>query len=262
LPAISPLSGVEIINLADERLLNRWHPIARSKDLVPGHVFHARLLGEELAVWRDSEGRVNVWENRCPHRGLRLTLGHNLGTMLKCQYHGLRYAAGSGSCVSIPSNPAGEPISRRMCAQTFPAREGYGLVWASVGEARGAPSAEGLDSAESTTLRGIVVHAAAELVAESLKDYSALLKRDHESEASAGRLIRTDLLTLMFGYEAGGRKGVLALIVQPADKSKSIIHGVISGGLDAASHRATLRRHNDLLCELRDRIEAREGTRP
>ena len=53
----------------------QWHPIAASTDLVPRHVYHAQLLGRELAVWRADDGHVNVWENRCLHRGVRLSSG-------------------------------------------------------------------------------------------------------------------------------------------------------------------------------------------
>lgn len=28
----------------------QWHPIASSSDLIPRHVFHAQLLGQEMAV--------------------------------------------------------------------------------------------------------------------------------------------------------------------------------------------------------------------
>ncbi|HDS0942401.1 TPA: Rieske 2Fe-2S domain-containing protein, partial [Pseudomonas putida] len=54
--------------------------MATPEDLPKRHVFHATLMGQEMAVWRDDNGAVNVWENRCPHRGLRLTLGANTGS--------------------------------------------------------------------------------------------------------------------------------------------------------------------------------------
>ena len=67
-------------------LNQQWHVIASSEDLPFRHVYQTRLLGQELAVWRDDAGEVNVWENRCPHRGVRLSLGVNVGDQLKCQY--------------------------------------------------------------------------------------------------------------------------------------------------------------------------------
>jgi phenylpropionate dioxygenase-like ring-hydroxylating dioxygenase large terminal subunit len=46
------------------------------------HVFQAQLLGREFAVWRADDGNVNVWENRCLHRGVRLSIGINEGSEL------------------------------------------------------------------------------------------------------------------------------------------------------------------------------------
>ena len=52
-----------------------WYPIASSDDLPFRHVYQGQLLGRELAVWRADDGNVNVWENRCLHRGVRLSIG-------------------------------------------------------------------------------------------------------------------------------------------------------------------------------------------
>ena len=56
-----------------------WIPVASGTDLVPRHVFHGRLPGQELAIWRADDGFVNIWQNRCLHRGVRLTIGTNDG---------------------------------------------------------------------------------------------------------------------------------------------------------------------------------------
>ena len=54
-----------------------WHPVARSDDAALRHVHQAKLLGREFAVWRADDGYVNVWDNRCLHRGVRLSVGLN-----------------------------------------------------------------------------------------------------------------------------------------------------------------------------------------
>ena len=77
-----------------------WHPVASSSDLVPRHVYQGELHGRELAVWRADDGFVNVWENRCLHRGVRLSIGINDGRELKCQYHGWRYANRTAGCTN------------------------------------------------------------------------------------------------------------------------------------------------------------------
>ena len=89
-----------------------WYPVASSSDLPFRHVFHGQLLGRELAIWRADDGNVNVWENRCLHRGVRLSIGINEGAELKCQYHGWRYANRSAGCTYIPAHPADAPARR------------------------------------------------------------------------------------------------------------------------------------------------------
>lgn len=56
-----------------DSLNQEWHVIANSEDIPFRHVYQSRLNGQELAVWRDYTGDVNVWENRCPHRGVILS---------------------------------------------------------------------------------------------------------------------------------------------------------------------------------------------
>ena len=111
-----------------ESLVQKWFPIASSSDLVKRHVYHAQLLGREFAVWRADDGNVNVWENRCLHRGVRLSIGINDGTELVCQYHGWRYANRTAGCTYIPAHPADAP-SRTICNNTYPVKEFLGLVW-------------------------------------------------------------------------------------------------------------------------------------
>ena len=108
--------------------MSAWFPVASSAGLTPRHVFHTSLEGQELALWRDDAGLANVWENRCPHRGVRLSMGANLGTELRCQYHGWRFASGTGRCDSIPAHPGFTP-SQGLTVKTYPCVEHYGLVW-------------------------------------------------------------------------------------------------------------------------------------
>eukprot|EP01032_Pedospumella_encystans_P034979 gene34979-39556_t len=57
----------------------------------------AQLLDLPLALWRDIGGQAHAWEDRCPHRGTRLSLGTQQGDTLRCAYHGWRFGA-SGKC--------------------------------------------------------------------------------------------------------------------------------------------------------------------
>ncbi len=106
-----------------------WHPVARSADLRPGDNIVAGFAeGQELALWRATDGTAQAWENRCPHRSVRFTLGQVVDNHLACAYHGWQYAAGSGQCTRIPAHPAMQ-APRNVCAKTFATAEAAGMLW-------------------------------------------------------------------------------------------------------------------------------------
>lgn len=113
-----------------------WYPVAASDDAVAGHVVAGRLWGSDLVIWRDENGTVNVWPDRCLHRGVRLSLGTNTGAELVCRYHGWRYASVAGSCTYIPAHPDNAP-AQSMCTAVLPVHEQAGLVWTTLDGARG-----------------------------------------------------------------------------------------------------------------------------
>ena len=115
----------------DPVLRDDWHPVAMSAALEPGAITSAKLLGMELALWRGSDGVVHAWEDRCPHRGTRLSVGRFVGDGIVCAYHGWRFEA-DGHCSSIPALPAFTPPAK-ACATAFKAVERYGLVWVCLG---------------------------------------------------------------------------------------------------------------------------------
>ena len=82
-------------------------------------------------MWRADDGNINVWENRCLHRGVRLSLGVNDGAELVCRYHAWRYANRSGGCTYIPAHPHDAPARTAACS-TFPAAERHGMVWSTL----------------------------------------------------------------------------------------------------------------------------------
>jgi phenylpropionate dioxygenase-like ring-hydroxylating dioxygenase large terminal subunit len=111
-------------------LINDWHVVARSSDVTEGRIQKARLLGEDLVIWR-MHGTPHVWQDLCMHRGSRLTLGHVEGENLVCAYHGWTYNA-DGQCVKFPAHPEQTP-PRTAHTITYQAKEKYGYVWASLG---------------------------------------------------------------------------------------------------------------------------------
>jgi vanillate O-demethylase monooxygenase subunit len=102
-----------------------WHPVACSA-AVKAKPVAARLLDENLVLYRTSAG-ITAARDLCLHRGARLSLGELSGDQLVCGFHGFHYDH-AGQCTRIPAHP-GIAIPKKLCLQTFAARERYGLVW-------------------------------------------------------------------------------------------------------------------------------------
>jgi phenylpropionate dioxygenase-like ring-hydroxylating dioxygenase large terminal subunit len=103
-----------------------WTPIALSRDVPTGVTRAVRLDGRELVIWR-GDGEAHVWEDRCPHRGMRLSLGFVRDGALNCLYHGWQYGA-SSSCVRIPAHPD-LTVPPTIKANAYLAQEAGGLIW-------------------------------------------------------------------------------------------------------------------------------------
>lgn len=218
-----------------------WYPIASSDDLPFRHVYQGQLLGRELAVWRADDGNVNVWENRCLHRGVRLSIGINEGGELKCQYHGWRYANRSAGCTYIPAHPADAP-ARRIQNKTYPVREAFGLVWSAANDDLPFEPFAGADADDWFALRPMPVNAAPEDVHGAL---TRLAPDDQPAE----------LLPAM-----GVRIGATLYFVQPVDANRAVIRGLLAN--QPADATAALRHYNETLSKLRDRLERAAAKKP
>lgn len=102
-------------------------PVALSMDVVFGDIVPVRHEVQELVLWRDEEGMVHGWEDRCPHRGVRLSLGFIRNNRLACLYHGWQFDH-EGRCRAIPSHPSLNPPST-IRTENFRVEEKAGLIW-------------------------------------------------------------------------------------------------------------------------------------
>jgi len=90
----------------------------------------ARVLEHDIVVFRDADGRPSALADRCPHRGVPLSLGRREadGT-LECRYHGWRFD-GAGRCTKVPSLRAGQvPQPAEVPSFACAERDGYIWVW-------------------------------------------------------------------------------------------------------------------------------------
>jgi len=117
-----------------ESLRASWHPVAFSREL-DTKPLPVTLLGEPLALWRDSQGTAHATSDLCIHRGTALSLGSVQGDELVCPYHAWRYAT-SGRCTAIPQleDPTRVPAKARITAHRCVER--YELLWVSLEEPR------------------------------------------------------------------------------------------------------------------------------
>lgn len=118
--------------VSDRGLLNDWHVVAKADDLPPNTLLKVRLLDTQLVLWRSGNGAVCAWEDRCPHRSVRLSNGRIVGDTLVCSYHGLAYDT-QGQCVRVPAHPGYTP-PKQACVRTFKAQERYDLIYVCLGE--------------------------------------------------------------------------------------------------------------------------------
>jgi phenylpropionate dioxygenase-like ring-hydroxylating dioxygenase large terminal subunit len=124
------LFPAEVQMIPDPVLVDDWHPVLRSDDVVPGKPLGVRLLGEDLVLWR-ADGVVRAWQDLCVHRGTRLSLGVVQDHTLACPYHGWTYDV-SGRCIHIPAHPDQSPPAKAR-VKVYQAQERYGMVWVSLG---------------------------------------------------------------------------------------------------------------------------------
>jgi phenylpropionate dioxygenase-like ring-hydroxylating dioxygenase large terminal subunit len=105
-----------------------WYPVAQSID-VEAHPVPARLLGQDLVLWRPEPGvAVRAADHRCPHRGAVLTDGWVSDGCLVCPYHGWAWRD-DGALRRVPANDAAVPVPARARLGTVDAVERHGFVW-------------------------------------------------------------------------------------------------------------------------------------
>jgi vanillate O-demethylase monooxygenase subunit len=110
-------------------LKNAWYVAALDAELTDA-LYPARLLGQNIVLYRTERGDPVALENACPHRKLPLSMGRLIADQIQCGYHGLRFDA-SGRCVLAPGSPK-IPSTARV--RSYPVVSRYGLVWVWMGD--------------------------------------------------------------------------------------------------------------------------------
>lgn len=103
-----------------------WYPVMPITQLADGKPQPFRLLGQDIVVWRTSDGRYAAMEDRCCHRTAKLSMGWVEKDQLVCAYHGWAYDC-TGRCVAMPQSPEATSIPYKVTDYQVAVR--YDYVW-------------------------------------------------------------------------------------------------------------------------------------
>ncbi|MEM9877728.1 MAG: aromatic ring-hydroxylating dioxygenase subunit alpha [Pseudomonadota bacterium] len=142
-----------MISALDPVTLNSWYPALKADALNAGEHKPARLFDHDFIIWRSGDG-LRAFEDRCPHRGTRLSLSdRTCVNVLSCPYHGWEFDA-SGACTAMPAQPGGVAIGN-VALNAVKVTEAYGLAWLCLGpEPADEPEFDGVDAQFALAISG------------------------------------------------------------------------------------------------------------
>ena len=111
-----------------------WIPALLSEELphADSDPVRVRLMGENLIAFRDSDGRLGLLDEFCPHRGVSLFFARNEECGLRCSYHGWKFDV-SGQCIDMPSEPEESAFKNKVRTTSYPLIERGDVLWAYLG---------------------------------------------------------------------------------------------------------------------------------
>lgn len=109
-----------------------WQPFAGEAELQGRGTMKVRLLGEDLALFRDGTGNLGLVAELCPHRRCSLVYGVPEDAGIRCPYHGWLFDR-EGRCLEQPPEPPTSTFKDRVRTTAYPVRSMGGLLWAYMG---------------------------------------------------------------------------------------------------------------------------------
>ena len=118
---------------AGEVLRRYWQPAALVDELPPERPVKAvTLLGENLVLYRNEQGRYGLLGRHCSHRGADLSYGRLEDSGLRCLYHGWLYNA-EGRCLEQPAEPENSQFCDKIRHTAYPCKVRNGIIFAYMG---------------------------------------------------------------------------------------------------------------------------------
>lgn len=117
-----------------------WTPVCLTEEVADpdGTPLRVEALGQKYVCFRNSEGRVGLLDELCPHRKASLVYGRNEDCGLRCLYHGWKFDV-DGNCVAMASEPEESPLHGKVKHQAYATQEWGGFVWAWLNKEIAAP---------------------------------------------------------------------------------------------------------------------------
>ena len=108
-----------------------WQPVGLSDEIkAGGKPKEVKVMGEELVLFRDDNGKPGLLGLHCSHRLTSLAYGRVEDGGIRCPFHGWLYDVG-GRCLEQPAEP--EPFCERIRHLSYPCEELGGLIFAYMG---------------------------------------------------------------------------------------------------------------------------------
>jgi len=123
-----------------ELMRQHWTPVCLLEEVEErdGTPLLVEVLGERFVAFRDSNGKIGLLDELCPHRRASLVLGRNEECGLRCLYHGWKMDV-EGNVVAMSSEPNGSPLMSKVKHRSYPTKEWGGFLWAWFGARESVP---------------------------------------------------------------------------------------------------------------------------
>src|SRR5260370_26656572 len=90
-----------------------------------------RIMGQDLVLFRDGDGRLGALDRKCVHRCADLVLGRIEEGGIRCPYHGWLFAI-DGRVLDQPAESSAT-LKDRIRARSYPINLAGGAVWVYLG---------------------------------------------------------------------------------------------------------------------------------
>jgi 5,5'-dehydrodivanillate O-demethylase oxygenase subunit len=115
-----------------ELMRRYWQPMAAAEDMKNAWTKRVRLLGEDLVLFKDRQGRLGLIAEQCPHRRASFAFGIPTQDGIRCPYHGWEYSA-QGKCLNQPNEPDNCAFRDKVATDAYPVQELGGVLFAYLG---------------------------------------------------------------------------------------------------------------------------------